>query len=66
MEYYVEQLKGIVSLIEALNTWDSNPENSDLMLKQPIVLVHPMEPDTPLGELVDEIGGAWSFKPAES
>lgn len=62
MEYYQDQLQAILRLIKALNEWDN--DNASLMIKQPIQLVHPMEADVVLGELVDEIGGAWAFSPS--
>lgn len=61
MEYYVDQLEAVLRLVKLLNDWDN--DNASLMIKQPIKLVHPMEPDVVLGELVDEIGGAWAFSP---
>jgi len=63
MEYYAEQLDGITGLIKALNVWEESPVAKDLLVKSPITLVHPEDPDEILGHLVDEIGGVWSFRP---
>jgi hypothetical protein len=64
MEIYVEQLEVITSLIKVLNEWEKNNHSSELMIDQPIRLVHPQQPELLIGTLVDEIGGAWAFKPA--
>lgn len=66
MNLYPDQLRNIADLIEALNVVDQSPERDitqGVMLGSGIKVLDSDGAST-LGYLVDEIGGAWSFRAA--
>lgn len=66
MNYYPDQLRRIAAICEALDKADGlEAEGEWAMLDNRIKVVHPHEPDFPLGYLVDEDGLGWSFEPAK-
>lgn len=65
-EYYPDQLRAFAALCEMLNEFEGKTTDSSIFIKGPIEVCDGNDPDVPLGHLVDEIGGAWSFKPVES
>ena len=54
---YEEMLDFILAAVRALNTLDE--KNSSMMLESGIKVLYDNEV---IGELVDEIGGVWSFR----
>lgn len=68
MNYYPEQLRQIAAMCEALNNVDksSGVSAGNLTIKNRIpVIDNEDDAETPLGYLIDEIGGAWSFEPVK-
>lgn len=63
MSIYPEQLRGIAKLCEALNAADEFLTADHLTVESGIKLVD--DDGVLYGELVDEIGGVWSFEPAK-
>jgi hypothetical protein len=63
MNYYPDQLRSVVKLIEAMNALDREAEGSVTLASK--IAVIDSESDETLGYLVDEIGGAWSFLPVD-
>lgn len=65
MNFYPEQLEQLAKICRALNSVDSQA-SARVVLGQRLPVVDPDDDrETPIGHLIDEIGGAWSFKPAE-
>jgi len=64
VNYYPEQLRGIAALCEALNSVADAETESKVAFKSRIPVIDADDvPERPIGYLVDEIGGAWSFEP---
>lgn len=61
--YYPDELRKIVGLCEALN--EADKDSGDITFKNGVVVID-CNDNSVLGELVDEVGGSWSFKPAAS
>lgn len=64
MNYYPEQLEAIVNILKGLNEISKSNEGNSYMLQNHIKLVD--SDGFVLGTFGDEIGGSWSFFPAES
>jgi hypothetical protein len=66
MNYYPEHLKAIIAYCEALNAAEQvigKIEGGSMPYPKRVPMTN--EDETDWGELVDEIGGAWSWRPAK-
>lgn len=61
MNFYAEQLQGVVDYLKALNALEVHGKVS-LQTPAQIVIFEDAEP-VPFGRIVDEVGGIWSWVP---